>query len=137
MDATNMVTSTDTVVRGYNCQGHPAHQTTITHEADIHRTLDTQQINVMIEEVRADPTLGYTRETEVQVAQDTPAQTDRHTSRDRNTGQRHTDLTTIEPRAICPTDSDRAITDHRPHTPGTILGVDHPHATTKNHIDIA
>ena len=76
MDATNVVTSTDTVGRGYNRQGHPAHQTTITHEADVHCALDTQQIDVMIEEVRADPMLGYTRETEVQVTQDTPAQTD-------------------------------------------------------------
>ena len=30
----------------------------------------------MTGEARADPMLGYTRETEVQAAQDTPAQTD-------------------------------------------------------------
>ena len=83
MDATNVVTSTDTVGRGYHRQGHPAHQTTITQEADVHHALDTQQIDVMIE-VGADPMLGYTRETEVQVAQDTPAQTDMPA--DRNTG---------------------------------------------------
>ena len=87
----------------------------------------------MIEEVGADPTLGYTREIEVQVTQDTPAQTDTPAE----TETQVKDLTATEPRAIHPTDSDRAITDHQPHTPGTILGVDRPHATTKNHIDIA
>ena len=90
---------------------------------------------MMIEEVGADPMLGYTRETEVQVTQDTPAQTD--TPAETETQVEDTCLTTTEPRAIHPTDSDRAITDHRPRTPGTILGVDHPHATKKNHIDIA
>ena len=98
MDATNVVTSTDTVGRGYHRQGHPAHK------ADVHSTLDTQQINVMIEEVGADPTLGYTRETEVQVAQDTPAQTD--TPAETETQVKDTCLTTTEPRAVHPTDSD-------------------------------
>ena len=104
MDATNVVTSTDTVGRGYHHQGHPAHQTTITHEADIHRALDTQQIDMMIEEVGADPTLGYTRETEVQVAQDTPAQTD--TPAETETQVKDTHLTATGPRAVHPTDSD-------------------------------
>ena len=104
MDATNVITSTDTVGRGYHRQGHPAHQITIIHEADVHRTLDTQQIDVMIEEVGADPTLGYTRETEVQVAQDTPAQTD--TPAETEIQVEDTRLTATEPRAICPTDSD-------------------------------
>ena len=40
------------------------------------------------------------------------------------------------PRVIHPTDSDRAITDHQLHTPGVTLGVDRPHKTMKNHIDI-
>ena len=109
MDATNVVTSTDTVGRGYHCQGHPAHQTTLIYEADIHHTLDTQQIDVMIE-VGADPMLGYTRETEVQVTQDTPAQTD--TPAETETQVEDTRLTATEPRAVHPTDSDRAITDH-------------------------
>ena len=104
MDATNVVTSTDTVGRGYHHQGHQAHQTTITHEADIHRALDTPRVDVMTEEDRADPTLGYTRETEVQVAQDTPAQID--TPAGTETQDRDTHLTATEPRAICPTDSD-------------------------------
>ena len=83
----------------------------------------------MIEEVGADPMLGCTRETEVQVAQDIPAQTE--------TQVEDTRLTATEPRAVRPTDSDRVTADHQLHTPGTTLGVDRPHATTKNHIDIA
>ena len=135
MDATNVVTSTDTVGRGYHHQGHPAHQTTIIHEADVRHALDTRHIDVMIEEVRADPTLGCTRETEVQVAQDTPAQTD--TPVETETQVEDTCLTTTEPRTVRSTDSDRATTDHQLRTPGTTLGVDRPHATTKNHIDVA
>ena len=102
--------------------------------ADDHRALDTR-VDVMTEEAGADPTLGYTRETEVQVAQDTPAQTDMPAGTETQDGD--TCLTTTEPRAVHPTDSDRAITDHRLCTPGTTLGVDHPHTTTKNHIDVA
>ena len=134
MDATNMVISTDTVGRGYHRQGHPAHRTTITHEADVHRTLDTPWADVMTEEVGADPTLGYTRETGVQVTQDTPAQIDMPAGTE--TQDRDTRRTATEPRAVCPTDSDGAITDHQPCTPDTILGVDRPHTTTKNHIDV-
>ena len=102
--------------------------------ADDHCALDNRQADVMTEEARADPTLGYTRETEVQVTQDTPAQTDMPAGTETQDGD--TCLTTTEPRAIHPTDSDRAITDHRLHTPSTTLGVDRPHATTKNHIDV-
>ena len=58
----------------------------------------------MTEEARADPTLGYTRETEVQVAQDTPAQTDMPAGTETQDGD--TCLTTTEPRADHPTDSD-------------------------------
>ena len=89
----------------------------------------------MTEEVGADPALGCTRETEAQVAQDTPAQT--NTLAEIGTQVKDTHLTTTEPRAGCPTDSDQAITDHRRRTPGSILGVDLPHATTKNHIDVS
>ena len=99
-----MVTSTDTVGIGYHHQGHPAHQTTITHEADIHRALDTLQVDVMTEEVGVDPILGYTRETEVQVTQDTPAQIDIPAGTETQDGD--TRLTATEPRAIHPTDSD-------------------------------
>ena len=104
MDATNMVTSTDTVGIGYHHQGHPAHRRTITPMADDHHALDTPQVNVMTEEAEADPTLGYTRETEVQVTQDTPAQTDMPAGTETQDGD--TCLTTTGPRAIHPTDSD-------------------------------
>ena len=104
MDATSVVTSTDTVGIGYHCQGHPAHQRTITPVADDHHALDTPQVDVMIEEAGADPTLGYTRETEVQVAQDTPAQTDTPAGTETQDG--NTRLTATGPRAIHPTDSD-------------------------------
>ena len=58
----------------------------------------------MTEEVGADPMLGYIRETEVQVAQDTPVQID--TPAGTETQDRDTCLTATEPRAICLTDSD-------------------------------
>ena len=104
MDATNVVTSTDTVGRGYHHQGHPAHQTTIIHEADARHALDSQHIDVMTEEVGADLALGCTRETEVQVAQDIPAQTDMPAETETQVEDTH--LTATEPRAVRPTDSD-------------------------------
>ena len=78
--------------------------------ADDCHTPNTPRVNVMTEEARADPTLGYTRETEVQVTQDIPAQTDMPAGTE--TQDRDTCLIATEPRAIHPTDSDRAITDH-------------------------
>ena len=119
MDATSVVTSTDTVGIRYHRQGHPAHQRTITPMADDHRALDTRQVDVMTEEAGADLTLGYTRETEVEVTQDTPALTDMPAETE--TQDRHTRLTTTGPRAVHPTDSDRTITDLLLHTPGTTL----------------
>ena len=110
MDATNVVTSTDTAGIGYHLQGQPAHPRTITTMGDDHRTPDTPQVDVMTEEARADPMLGYTRETEVQITQDTPAQTDTPAGTGTQDGDTH--QTTTEPRAIHPTDSDQAITDH-------------------------
>ena len=72
--------------------------------ADDHCAPDTPRVDVMTEEARVDPMLGYTRETEVQVAQDTPAQTDMPAGTE--TQDRDTCLTTTEPRVIHPTDSD-------------------------------
>ena len=135
MDATNVVTSTDTAGIGYHCQGQPAHLRTITTKGDDHRTPNTPQVDVMTGEARADPMLGYTRETEVQVAQDTPAQTGTPAGTETQDGDTH--QTATEPRADYPTDSDQAITDHRLRTPGITLGVDHPHATTISCIDVA
>ena len=100
MDATNMVTSTDTVGTGYHHLGHPAHLRTITPMADDQSTLNTPRVNVMTGEARADPTLGYTRETEVQVTQDTPAQTDMLAGTETQDGD--TRLTTTEPEPFTP-----------------------------------
>ena len=83
MDATNVATSTDTVGIGYHHQGHPAHQRTTTHVADDHHALDTPQVDVMTGEAEADPMLGYTRKTEVQVAK-TPQHRQTHQQ-----GQKH------------------------------------------------
>ena len=70
-----MVTSRDTAGIGYDCQEQPARPRTVTTMGDDHHALGTPQVNVMTGEAAADPMLGYTRETKVQVAQDTPAQT--------------------------------------------------------------
>ena len=78
--------------------------------------------------------LGYTRETEVQVTQDTPAQTGTPAGTETQDGD--TCQTATKPSAIHPTDSDQAITDHQLRTPGITLGVDHPHATKISHIDV-
>ena len=90
---------------------------------------------MMTGEAGADPMLGYTRETEVQVAQDTPAQTGTPAGTETQDGDTHQTVT--EPRAIHPTDSDQAVTDHRLRTPGITLGVDHPHRTMISHIDVS
>ena len=134
MHATNVVTSTDTVGIGNHRQGHPAHLTAITTTGDDHRAPDTLQVDVMTGEAGADPMLGYTRETGVQVTQDTPTQTDTPAGTETQDGD--TCLTATGHRAVCPTDSNRAITDHRLCTPDITLGVGHPHATTINHIDV-
>ena len=89
----------------------------------------------MTGEAGADPMLGYTRETEVQVTQDTPAQTGTPEETEIQDGD--TRQIATEPRADHPIDSGQAITDHRLRTPGITLGVDHPHATMISRIDIA
>ena len=78
---------------------------------DDHHALGTLQVDVMTGEAEADPMLGYTRETEVQVTQDTSAQTG--TPAGTETQDRDTCLTTTEPRANHPTDSGQATIDHR------------------------
>ena len=134
MDVTNVVTSTDTAGIGYHRQGQPACPRTITTKGDNHHAPNTPQVNVMTGEARADPMLGYTRETEVEVTQDTPAQTGTSAGTETQDGDTH--QTATEPRADHPTDSDQAITDHRLCTPGITLGVDHPHATMISHMDV-
>ena len=89
----------------------------------------------MTGEAGADPMLDYIRETKVQVTQGTPAQTGTPAGTETQDGETH--QTATEPRADHPTDSGQATIDHRLHTPGIILGVDHPHATMISHIDVA
>ena len=130
-----MVTSTDTVGIGYHRQEQPDCPRTITTTGDDHHALGTLQVDVMTGEAAADPMLGYTRETKVQVAQNTPAQTGTPAGTETQDGDTH--QTATEPRADHPTDSSQATIDHQPHMPGIILGVDHPHATMTSCIDVA
>ena len=83
---------------------------TIRTTGDDHHAPGTPQVDVMTGEAGADPMLGYTRETEVQVAQDTPAQTG--TPAGTETQDRDTHQTTTKPRANHPTDSSQATIDH-------------------------
>ena len=89
----------------------------------------------MTEEAGADQMLGNTRETEVQVAQDTPAQTG--TPAGTETQDEDTHQTITEPRADHPTDSGQATIDHQLYMPGIIPGVYHPHTTMIRRIDVA
>ena len=77
---------------------------------DDHHTLDTQQIDVMTGEAAADLMLGCTQETEAQVAQDTPAQTD--TPAGTETQDEGTCQTTTELKTDHPTDSGQVTIDH-------------------------
>ena len=110
MDATNMVTSTDTVGIGYHRQKQLVHPKTIITAKDDHHTLDTPYIDVMTGEAAADQMLGCTQETKVQDAQDTPAQTD--TPAGTETQDEGTHRTTTELKANHPTDSGQVTTDH-------------------------
>ena len=76
MDATNVVTSTDTVGIGYHHQEQLVHPKAIITMEDDHHALDTPEIDVMTGEAAADLMLDCTQETEEQAAQDTPVQTD-------------------------------------------------------------
>ena len=89
----------------------------------------------MTGEARAAPMLGYTRETEVQVTQDTPAQTGTPAGTETQDGDTH--QTATKPRADHPTHSGQATIDHRLRTPDITLGVDHPHTTMISRIDVA
>ena len=109
MDATNVATSTDTAGIGYHHQGQPASLRTITTMGDDLHICNTLRVDVMTGEAGADPMLGYTREAEVQVTQDTPAQTGTPAGTETQDGDTH--QTTTEPRVDHPTDSDKAITD--------------------------
>ena len=110
MDATNVVTSTDTVGIGYHRQEQLVHPKVIITTEDDHHTLDTPETNVMTGEATADLMLGCTQETEVQVTQNTPAQTD--TPAGTGTQDEGTCQTATELKADHPTDSGQVAIDH-------------------------
>ena len=101
---------------------------------DDHHALDTPEIDVMIGEATADPMLGCTQETEAQVTQDSPAQTD--TPAGTGTQDEGTHWTATELKADHPTDSGQVATDHQLPTLGIILEADHPHAAMRSRIDV-
>ena len=101
---------------------------------DDHHALNTLYLDVMTGEAAADLMLGCTQETKVQVTQDIPAQTDTPAgteTQDEGTCQSATEL-----KANHPTDSSQVTIDHRLHTLGIILEVDHPHAAMRSSIDV-
>ena len=100
---------------------------------DDHHTPDTLETDTMTEEAIAGQMLGRIQETEVQVTQDIPAQTDTPAGTeilDEGTCQTATEL-----KADHPTDSDRVAIDHRLPMLGIILGADHLHITMRSHLD--
>ena len=105
-----MVTSTDTVGIGYHRQEQLVYPKAIITTEDDHHTLDTPEIDMMTGEATADLMLGCTQETKVQVAQDTPAQTD--TPAGTETQDEGTCQTATELKADHPTDSGQATIDH-------------------------
>ena len=110
MDATNVVTSTDTVGIGYHCQEQLVHLKAIITMEDDHHILDTLETDVMTGEATADLMLGCTQETKMQVAQHTPAQTD--TPAGKGTQDKGTHRTATELKANHPTDSSQVAIDH-------------------------
>ena len=75
MDATNMATFTGIVGIEYHLQAQLAHQKANISMGNDHHAPNTPDIDMMTEEAIADLILDLTQETEVQAAQDTPAQT--------------------------------------------------------------
>ena len=132
MDATNVVTSTDTVGIGYHHQEQLVHPKAIITTEDGHHA-DTPEIDVMTE-AAADLMLGCTQETEAQAAQDTPAQTD--TPAGTETLDEDTCRTPTKLKADHPTDSSQVSIDHQLPMLGIILEADHPHAAMRSHIDV-
>ena len=111
-DATNVVTFTDIVGIGYHLQERVHPKAIITTETNYHTpdNPSTLETNMMTEEVAADLMLGLTQETEVQVTQDTPAQTD--TPAGTETQDEGTHWITTEIKANHPTGSDQVARDH-------------------------
>ena len=87
----------------------------------------------MTEEAIADPILGLTQETEVQAAQDIPAQTD--TPAGTETLDKGTRSTATKHKANQLTGSAQVAIDHRLPTLGTVLEADPPHTVVRHHPD--
>ena len=133
MDATNVATFTDIVGIGYHLQEQLAHpKAIITMENDYH-TPDTPEIDTMTEEGTADLMLRLIQKTEVQAAQDTPAQTD--TPAGTETLDEGTCWTATELKANHLTGSNQGAIDHQLSMLGIILEADHPHAAMRCHPD--
>ena len=96
-----------------------------------YHTPDTPEIGVMTEEAIADLISGLTQETEVQVAQDTPAWTD--TPAGTETLDGGTSPTAAELKADQPTGSAQVATDHQLPTLGIVLEADPPHEVVRHH----
>ena len=132
-DATNVATFTDIAGIGYHLQEQLVHlKVVITMENDYHAP-NTPEIDMMTVEAAADLMLGLIQETEVQAAQDTPAQTD--TPAGTETLDEGTRRTTTELKADHPTGSDQVAIDHRLPMLGIVLEADHPHAAMRCHPD--
>ena len=95
---------------GYHHQEQLVHPQAIITMEDDHHTLDTPETDVMTGEATADLMLGCTQETEAQVAQDTPAQTD--TPAGTGTQDEGTCQTATKLKADHPTDSSQVAIDH-------------------------
>ena len=132
-DATNVATFTNIVGIGYHLQEQLVHpKAVITTENDYHAP-DTLEIDTITEEATVDLMLGLIQETEVQAAQDTPAQTD--TPAGTETLDKGTCRTTTKLKTDHTTGSDQVAIDHQLPMLGIVLEADHPHAAMRSHPD--
>ena len=129
-----MATFTGIVGIEYHLQEQLVHlKAGITAGNDNH-TPNTLAIDVMTEGAIADLILGLTQETEVQAAQDTPAQTD--TPAWTETLDEGTHLTATKLKADHLTGSTQVAIDHQLPALGIVLEADHPHAAMRHHPDV-
>ena len=133
MKATNVATFTDIVGIGYNLHEQLVHPKAIITMENGYHTPDTPEIDTMTGEAAADLMLGLIQETEVQAAQDTPAQTD--TPAGTETLDEGTRWTATELKADHLTGSDQVAIDHQLPMLGIVLEADHPHAAMRCHPD--
>ena len=132
-DATNIATFTDIVGIEYQLQEQLVHpKAVITKENDYHAP-NTLEINTMTEEAAADLMLGFIQETEVQAAQDTPAQTD--TPAGTETLDEGTCQTTPKLKADHLTGSNQVAIDHQLPMLGIVPEADHPPTAMRCHPD--